>query len=610
MKKSKIQLLKSGILVSFILGLTIISIHASSSFKDFSMTDEWNFTQKVNFPLSMTSPRPSGTYLVEGTLSLSPFSPRLYKITADDALNNFVINGKTVFLNDIPIELRTNYQRGFTINLSDYLHNGDNHIAFTIDDRGGLMGVQMYGVPKDIRIICLIFLWAILLPLFLFRFKSFLKLPKTYLLFLALAILIRFAYLAVTDYDTRAHDTYEHLQYIEYFVNNWSLPDVGQAEGGAFFHPPLYYFTGAIVYTIVSWCSDHHLPTIYFALQILSLLASVGFVFFGLKTVHLAFEKFKIPGTPLIQKIIPVLAAGLIAFWPSGIIHSVRIGNDDFLYFFFAGALYYLYAWYLKGGRGNFWWAAIFMALAIITKMNGAVLLGVACVILLMRIIFYHSILSKEKIKEGVLALLLVFGALGFAMYPSVKLSLSGERDHLYVDNIDHVSKGLRVGDNLENFIWLDIKTFVTKPFTSPWEDEFGRQYFLNYQGKTGLFGEWRYTSPLCYNTAIAISAIALYMLGVVLLSLWRLKKDDFLQLLPLLLSAFFLAASVTYMRYTFPVNIDFRYILPILIPFCILFNYGLLQLNQKGSTRAVGFGIVMEILFMVLSVLFIIGLY
>ena len=344
MKKSKIQLLKSGILVSFILGLTIISIHASSSFKDFSMTDEWNFTQKVNFPLSMTSPRPSGTYLVEGTLSLSPFSPRLYKITADDALNNFVINGKTVFLNDIPIELRTNYQRGFTINLSDYLHNGDNHIAFTIDDRGGLMGVQMYGVPKDIRIICLIFLWAILLPLFLFRFKSFLKLPKTYLLFLALAILIRFAYLAVTDYDTRAHDTYEHLQYIEYFVNNWSLPDVGQAEGGAFFHPPLYYFTGAIVYTIVSWCSDHHLPTIYFALQILSLLASVGFVFFGLKTVHLAFEKFKIPGTPLIQKIIPVLAAGLIAFWPSGIIHSVRIGNDDFLYFFFAGALYYLYA--------------------------------------------------------------------------------------------------------------------------------------------------------------------------------------------------------------------------------------------------------------------------
>lgn len=591
------------ILVGFCLSL--LSLKTPVAFKDFQLIHPNGHIESVHFPLIVKSPEASGIYQLEGTLHKSFFSPNHYKIIADDALLELHINGKNISLENIPMSLRGNYQKGFHIDLSSSLQAGKNKISFTFQDHGGMMGVQMKATAQDTRLMLLFFAWALFFLSLLWIFRKKLNLPVPYLIIFILAILIRIVYLSSTDFNTRGHDTYEHLEYTEHFVKNWALPELNLAIDGAYFHPPFYYFSSAVVYTIASWLNHNNTSFIYFSLQIFSLLASIGFVFFGIQTILLLFESYPSKKRTFLEDFLTWLSCFLFAFWPSAIIHSPRIGNDPLLYFFFAAALYFITRWFIKGGPKFFVYSSVCISLAILTKMNGAILIGVLLPILAIKWITGASTLSKSNIKTGFLSLILMFGALGFAMYPSLRLSLSGERDHLYVDNIENVSSGLRVGNHLENFLWLDIKTFVTKPYTSPWEDEFGRQYFLNYQGKTGLVGEWQYSSTIAYNAAIAMSFIALYMLAIALFGLFKISLKNLYRGLPVILTALFLWASVCYMRYTFPVNIDFRYILPIIIPFCVAFHYGLLELASKKSKRQLAISIVLSIAFITSSTIF-----
>lgn len=435
-------------------------------------------------------------------------------------------------------------------------------------------------------------------------------LPKRYSFILFLAIIIRILYLAVTDFDTRAHDTWEHIEFTKYFVENWSLPPIKNATNGAFFHPPLYYFSTALLYSGVSYITNNNTDSIYFSLQIFSLLASIGFVFFGIKATRLIFACFVKKESMLLQKILPWICCLLIALWPSGVIHSVRLGNDPLLYFLFSAALYFWICLYLRGKNKHLFLAAFFTATAILTKVNAALLIPMAIILFLLKAISGHISFSRETIKNTIIASIIITAALGFATYPGIKLKLSGERETLYVDNINNVSSALQVGNKLENLLWLDIKTFVTEPFTSPWEDKYGRQYFPNYLGKTGLFGEWRYGGVAMHNIAVAISIIALAMVIISIIFLFRIPIKDLQILLPILLISLFLLCGIAYMRTTFPVNIDFRYILPIIIPFAIFYNYGINLSLLCGKKRLAVSAILLELLFCLFSTLFIVELF
>jgi hypothetical protein len=93
------------------------------------------------------------------------------------------------------------------------------------------------------------------------------------------------------------------------------------------------------------------------------------------------------------------------------------------------------------------------------------------------------------------------------------------------------------------------------------------------------------------------------------LCGLYHMIKEDFKRLTPILLSGFFLWAGVTYMRMTFPANIDFRYIVPIIVTFCGLYAVSILRFEQIGATRMANIGKTLSVLFSLSSVLFIIGI-
>jgi len=304
----------------------------------------------------------------------------------------------------------------------------------------------------------------------------------------------------------------------------------------------------------------------------------------------------------ILQRILPWICCLLIAMWPSAIIHSVRIGNDSMLYFFFSGAMYFWISLYLRGKNKHLLIAAIFTAAAILTKLNAAILLPMAVILFLLKAIVGQISFSKKNMLKGGLVGLIMMASLGFAMYPGVALKLDGKRGNIYVTNMGSI---LIVGTKLENFLWLDVKTFVNEPFTSPFYDIYGRQYFPNYLGKTALFGEWRYEGTDIHNIAVAMSVVALAMFAISIIFLFKTPIKDIKILLPLLLVSFLSLCGMTHMRYTFPVNVDFRYILPIIIPFCIYFNYGINLSLCNAKKRLAVSAIFLELFFCLLSVAF-----
>ncbi len=108
---------------------------------------------------------------------------------------------------------------------------------------------------------------------------------------------------------------------------------------------------------------------------------------------------------------------------------------------------------------------------------------------------------------------------------------------------------------------------------------------------------------------AVVCSFFAVLMLIYCIAGLYRMSRDDLKFMAPILLSGFFLWAGVTYMRMTFPANIDFRYIVPILITFCGFYAASILSFERHGIKRMATIGKAMAWMFTASGILFILGI-
>ena len=70
------------------------------------------------------------------------FTPRRWRIIPDDRLTSLTINGLRVPLDRVPAEGLTDWEHGFEIDLSGWLH-GDDELTFTLDNRGGPGGLTL-----------------------------------------------------------------------------------------------------------------------------------------------------------------------------------------------------------------------------------------------------------------------------------------------------------------------------------------------------------------------------------------------------------------------------------------------------------------------------------
>lgn len=518
-------------------------------------------------------------YVFTGKINLSIFSKRFLRITPDDCLTQIKINGNNALISSDKERL-CDYREGVDIETSDYLENGPNEFEITIKDYGGRYGLNIKNAPMDIIYIVLLILSlpVFLLPFFLllnYFLPDNLNKNKFLIILILAATVLRIFYLSYTDYDLRTYDVGGHIDYINYISVNHSLPNVDQCW--ECYQPPAYYIMGALISRISQFINLNQ----NFGLQIFSLLLSFLFLVFSVKTAKII----------IINDKLMMVAASLVAFWPSGIIHSIRIGNDSLYYAFYAIGFYFVIKWYKRENKKDFYLASVFSVLSLLAKSSGLILVSIFIISLIYK--FIKSDERKKILKKILIFLLILTAGLALVSYRLLENLHSKNSENLFVGNIKSLHGGLSVKNELKNYLWFDRHSYFSDPFASPWEDKGGRQYYWNYLLKTSQFGEFgfnfnnfKYVPALAkYINIISLFAIFFFIISLILLflkeNLKKIENCNFVLFISIIVS---LAASMaTRARFPFSPIGDFRYIFPVLVPLAILYAMGLKYLKFEG---------------------------
>ena len=544
------------------------------------------------------------------------FSAGMAHIVPDDEMVSIRVNGRDVPLESLDKGRLNDYHQGFHFNLGRYMRNGENQLEFRIRNTGGPSGLKFQDSRYDMKMIITYGLLLILFLAIIYIILSGFGVNKTFLIILLGGILVRLVYFLVTPYTLREHDSDAHLEYIYYVLNHWSIPP--KNYGWETYQPPLYYILNALLFKGANLLGINSPYLLHRLGQVFSLILSVGFlatsliIFKRIASEHQSKDQSgTTPGTAELKRYQDRFVAvgfGLIAFWPSAVMHSTRLGNDMMFYFLYALGLLYLIKWYFDNTARSLYTAFILTTLCFITKSNALILYGV------FGIIFLFKFLKERKFKKYLVraAILLIIFSAGFwvTFGQSVVEKMNGSKDNFMVSGAWGL-KGLEVGNEPKNYLWFDFSIFATQPFADPWHDEAGRQYYWNHLFRTGLTGEYDFGSPFHRTVSLLLGFLFLGMLGFLIVSLpWMLWKEWNKHLI-LGLSLFFLLAASILIRISMPFACmnDFRYILPLLISFCFFYGNSLAVWRRKGWIPLEYAGLILAVLFMAASGLFIIGL-
>ncbi len=380
--------------------------------------------------------------------------------------------------------------------------------------------------------------------------------------------LLRLVYLSYTNFDVRAHDVVGHLQYVEYILANLSFP--GRGACWQCYHPPLYYALTAWAYSVLKGIG---VQNIYLWLQVFSILIYYVFLYYGIRII----KSF------IADHFFIIVAVALLVFWPSGIIHSARIGNDVLFYALYAGGLFYLVRWYKEGVSRDLWVAAFVAALSILTKSNGIVLGGIVGMSVLLKLLLEGRKIVPVKLVAGAAGIILLGAILGFS--GGIISGLKKEKGDWLVANSYQLPANIFVGNGPENYLYFDLKSFVSEPFTSPWVDGKGRQYFWNFLFKTSLLSENEINLKINRVAASLISVLFLVFLLSFIFHFFSLGRDKLRENAVLLFNIALPLIALILFRIKIPAacSNDFRYIFPVLISFIVLLTQSFMAARDRG---------------------------
>ncbi|MGL1902771.1 MAG: glycosyltransferase family 39 protein [Fibrobacterales bacterium] len=530
-----------------------------------------------------------GTYVLTFDYSPSLLSSDLFKIIPDDKLVGMRVNGESVDLTHLNKAQLNDWHNGFLYDFGPYLTSEVNSIEIVITNKGGQGGVTVYPNYSVIERIAAFTLYSIGIWLFIYAALSYFAFSKSEMILFGIGIAVLVWYLIYTPLIVRIFDVYEgggHRDYIFYLIDNLAFPH--PAKGWEYHQPPLYYLIGAVVAFVSThlFTVDWHVP-----MRLISLLMFVLFQLVSYLTVR---ELIK---SPLLRKVLLCV----ILLWPSGIIHSIRIGNDMPMYLFTVLGFYLIVRWWRSHKKIYFNWALVCLFLSMVSKSSGVILGGVFAGLLLIQLIRKNR---KQFIKPALLSLVVVIIAAGVNIGDNIYFAQEEKSDWLLLNVGNSINKKLKVDNGIVNYIYLDIPTFVSQPYTSTWFDWGGRQYFWNFFLKSSLFSEYQFRSPFHMVVGGVLGVLLLIMLlmpfwGIRKLSIARIYKEA--PALLLVLSS--LGALLAY-RIKAPVscNTDFRYIYPVLIGAVLLYGR-MVQLQTQTSVKKVLLGV--PVLFAFCSLLF-----
>lgn len=399
-------------------------------------------------------------------------------------------------------------------------------------------------------------------------------------------VLLQLAYLSQTPFDLRAHDVGGHVDYIKFISIKGSLPEPWDCW--QCYHPPFYYILASIIGSFIGFE-----PEMMIFFQIFSLVMFFCFLIYGIKIL-----KLFIP-SDYDEKYFN-LASALFTFWPAGILASVTINNDVLLYLLATAGLYYAFIWYVSDKIRFLVLSTLLITGAVFTKSNGFLFAGFIFFLITLKLFSHYRVRSffSDRFRK-----LIAINIILLAVYMLGGGNNTTEPGFALVTNSGAFGADLRVGRQMSNLLFFDVKDFVTVPFVSIFRDVGGRQYLFNFLLKTSLFGEYSYDSVALRKIAIFMS-YSLFMLVLVVISGILLQGYRFIKnfpsvipdknemgmfALPLLV---ILLGAMVYFRFQYPFvpSGDFRYILPAIIPFVYLVVLVPINLRRwNNSLQSVG---------------------
>ncbi|MBN2535733.1 MAG: hypothetical protein JXB88_22835 [Spirochaetales bacterium] len=424
-------------------------------------------------------------------------------------------------------------------------------------------------------------------------FREFMTKERAVIIFLfVLSILVRIIYFSHTDPFTRTDDAPGHFEYIEFIAEKMSLPAANELEQS--YHPPLYYFISAVFRKLFSLFNLKD-DIMNRALQFLSFCFHTGFLIAG----TLIIKRY------ISNKAILFLCIAAFYFWPSSILHSARIGNDNLFYCFYSFSLLFLCKWFDEERTTDISLFTLFTLLCIFTKVNGIVILGCSGILVLVK--FFRTKEKKKFVTRLIPFIVLLFlGFIGIFAFPVID-TLNGYKVVTFANRASLMGWGDFIGVEAKNYLYFDLNIFMNQPFTDLIEDWGGRQYFWNYLLKTSLFGEFAAEGTFFRNCATIMSFLLLWIIFIMVIGIMTAKLDDAKRKLPILLNLFlFLLSSAIYRLLSpIPCSNDFRYILPVIIAVPVILGSTLSFFNEKKLVIA-GYSVYgIVVVFIVFSIIF-----
>ena len=487
-----------------------------------------------------------GEFLVHFDLVLGVGASTQFNWVPDDCLRRLVVNGQNVDLQGV--KGLCDYAKGVVVDLEPYLLKGSNRVECYMYNNGGAAGLRMGPALKGVsQWSWLSVLWGLVFMVTLAMLLRKFKLGFWPIGVILVGVMVRFAFLAYTGPFDKTHDVDGHLEYIQILAQQKQLP--GERDCWSCYHPPLYYVASAPLFLMGQSMDPAWTPRL---LQQAQWMASVVAMVLGVALL------FQLLGNGALG----VLAGLLWVLWPGFVITAPRIGNDVPFYLGQMLCLFFAQRWWLQARSSDMLWATLGAALALASKSTGMVTLGVWGLVYILGCL---RRLRLDSWKLILVSLAMVALAAGTAHSRALWNWWQGGEFAL-VGNVQNLHSGLLVENQIGNYLYFDLKDYLTVPYTDPWADRGGRQYFWNYFLKSSLFGEFRlWNTPLGLGLAGGLSFLSLVLVVLAAWGALHVRGVDF----PLLLLGLAMIAAMVYLRAQYPYSCgnDFRYVAPLVLP-------------------------------------------
>ena len=377
-------------------------------------------------------------------------------------------------------------------------------------------------------------------------------------------------YLGYTGATERNLDAGPHLYYVRYVAEHLALPP--RAACTVCHHPPAYYLGAAAVLRAFVAAGS---PDPALGLQLLSLAWFA--VFLG--CAALTVQRLAPEGAARLW------ATALVAFWPSGILGSVRLGNDVMIWALGGGVLLCLATWYQERSTRALWVACALAVLGLATKASAVAL--VALVIAVVALAVARSADRRDLLRAAALPVALVL--LAGALQGVVRRERSGSFAGDVLGSAYEVDPSWRTPQTARYYLTFDPAAFVASPYATVPLLGPGEPTYWNHLLKSSLLGTRRGTlvpeDKEPSEIARAMNVLLLLMLAYLAAGhLAGIRRPSPERDFAATATAVFVAAGLGFhLLVPYGFHADFRFIHPAVVPLAVLY----VQAAEIAGARA-----------------------